>query len=609
LLFFGGRGKSQRNASSSSGGGGDPNVLEAQVRRDLGSNGAGVAQIMVPVPPATIVTVADLDDVVIEIDYGSGFVEQAVELEARGQHPDGSYKVIGGRVDVTSISSGSPLTARVTLSGSPTVARTTVAGAYDYVRSASDPRLSGHPAVVLIPTDPDYLVTTQLTGPYALQTRAAVVALGGQHELFWERLEDFSDWWWSTSAGSGTYGHAPAGDNTMSVQACNTSNASYPSFGDLTSSTSDFEAWRVALAYVGASVYPFNSYDSGKMMLEAWLSSGNYAKFGIRGQAYIAWYANEYIPFQSTGVNGFAAFPDGCAAYYNLNGDPAGKDAIERIADRFFRAVPSYFATPGGSPDGYGIGYGALLSDAAGTERGLDQRETARIWQTALAGHRVRSTTTYDGVDRYAIDYEAEATEIRDRILLTGAENRMLKSDGTWRNARCDDASGMYESPFMQLMLCLEAMKHIDTFGADAALQAAIVDFWDYLYTTSGKWGIWDYNFTGAPEDWETATIKSFRQDFGFHCAALDSPHPNNGDASTLTLMYPALPAWLYRQTATAAYLTQADEVFGEGIGTSTTYGSGPTIGELGSGQLVSRKVFGEAQHAVMQYFTYRLGA
>jgi hypothetical protein len=578
-------------------------VIAAQVERLRGTNGAGTAHIMIPVAPGVITSTAQLDDVVVKVNS----TEMAVELEALGRHPDGSYSIVRGRVAIASISAGSPITAEVTLGGTPTVARTTVGSQYGYSRNSADPRNSGYPEVVLVPTSASYLAASQLTGPYAVQTRSAVVALGGQYEVFWERLEDFSDWWWDGSATS-TYGHSPASTNPMAVANCTTANASFPSYGDLTASADDFSTWRQAIGFVGGSTYPYNSYDAGKLLIEAWLATGT-TKYLQRGLAYIAWYANEFIAFQSTGVNGFAAFPDGCAAYYLLTGDVSGKDAIERIADRFFRAVPAYFATPGGSPDGYGIGYGALAADSAGTERGLDQRETARILQTALAAHRIRATTSYDGVTRYACDYAGFADEIRNRVMMAPADGVMRKADGTWRNARCDDASGFYVSPFMINMLCIELAHYVDQMqgGSDSAVVTALGDFWSWARST--VWGIWDYNFTGAPEDWQTATIKSFRQDFGFHCAALDSPHPNNGDASTLTLMYPTMAAWLYKKTATASYLTQADETFDEGVGTSTTYGSGPTIGETGSGQLVSRKVFGEAQYKLMAYFTYRLGA
>ncbi|HET8778000.1 MAG TPA: hypothetical protein VFN76_10105 [Candidatus Limnocylindria bacterium] len=582
--------------------GGAGMTLAAQVQRLRGTNGAGIAHIMVPVAPGVIPTTAALDSVVVTING----VEQAVQLEARGQHPDGSYLVVAGRVAIPSVSAGTPITAEVTLGGTPSVARTTVGGQYAYARNSADPRQAGYPEVILVPTSPTYLAATRLTSPFALQPRASVEALGGKYLKAWNLFEDHSAWWWSTNAGSGPHGTAPAAANPMSWEACNTNNAAFPSFGDLTSAASDFQNWRVASSFVGSSTYPGNAYDLGKIHIEAWLQSGD-TTFLMRGLSFIAHYAVEYIAFQSTGVNGFQAFPNGCGTYTMLTGDPAGVDALERIADRFYRSVPNYFNGPPFSGGIRGVGYAADNADANGVERGQDPRESTRILQTALAAHRARSTTTYNGTTRFAIDYVARATQVKDRLLLAPGDGVMHRSDGSWRNARCTDAASpaMALNAFMGAMLCMELATYYEQIDADPAIVTAVQGYWDFAYGT--LWGIWDYTFDNVT--YFTASVKSIRQTFSNGCAVLNTPHANLGDASPFTLIYTGMGGWLYARTGNATYKTQVEDVFVEGVGTGTTRGTGPTIGETGGGALASRKTFGESWHTLWPFFTFRLGS
>jgi hypothetical protein len=602
LLFFGGRGRSQRNASSPVGGGGGSGIA-AEVQRLRGTNGSGVAHIMIPVAPGVITAVGDLDDVVITVNG----TEMAVELEPRGQHPDGSYSIIGGWCNIASVSAGSPISAEIVLSGTPTVGRTTIgSGKYSYSRNSAAVHLSGYPEVVLVPTSATYLAASQLTGPFALQTRAAVVALGGQYQVFWERFEDVCDWWETPNAGAGTYGHAPAADNPACWGYCNTTNTDYPIWGDLTTSADDFQSWRLAAAIVGSSFYPGNAYDTGKILIEAWLSTGQ-TKYLLRGLSRIAVYAGDFLALNGIpySVDGYKAFPDGCAAYYLLTGDVLGKNAVEGLNDRFFRSAPGYLAA------GTGIGYSAASTDPCGTQIGFDPRESARALQCALAGHRIRSTETFDSVDHYAANHATNAGAIVTRVLATGA-SRLRQADGTWRNQRCVTQGagcpeGLYDNTFMDAMLCWELAKYYDQIDADAAIVTAVADFWSYARTN--LWGTWKYSFGGPVF---TAEVESFRQNFDGFCN-LDDPEAGMGDSSSITLgFYPTVAAWLYARTSTGTYLTQADEAFDAGVGTGMNAGQGPVMTDYTSGEgplLVARKVFGEAQYHVHPYFTLRLGA
>jgi hypothetical protein len=602
------------------GGGGDSNVIAAEVFRAGESDGPGTARIFIPVKPGAVPTLADVANVVVETDEGSGFVERAVELTAEGRHPDGSYLALTGWLAVTSIAAATPITARVTLNGSPAVARTTPSGKWGgYVRMSETPHLAGFPPVMLVPTDPDYLRLTRLTGPFDLVSKASLLAEGGQAALYWKRFEDFSGWWRDSNAGSGPYGTAPDEPNPSAWDMCNSLNDDYFAYGDLT----NISQWIVAAAG-NAFVYGAQVYETCRFNIEGWMMSGQreFLIYGLSvGGTHVYELCKPRIEANLSGDNGFAMFPETAALWGLVTGDPQGSLTIEYYADRY-RVLPAYWDVSSG------FGTSALLSDPCGSMC-FDPREMARPMMCFVWAHRLRLTESYFGGDgHHPADYPQWAEDMYDRALQTGSEGHARKADGTWRDQRCvetmpnpspppdtvcdpDYNAIMYINTFMQPMLAMAVIHACAQFGfATAPVVALLEQQWATLW--SEFWGIWTYSFGGPPI---TSNVKSMRNDFDGKCGSqLSGPPPTGtGAAYDVTGMYPAVGAWLYAKTGNATYLTQAVEVFEEGVGIGIGGGNGPTLGEIanplnGDVSPHGRKCMGENHIFGFAYFPWRNG-
>jgi hypothetical protein len=194
--------------------------------------------------------------------------------------------------------------------------------------------------------------------------------------------------------------------------------------------------------------------------------------------------------------------------------------------------------------------------------------------QVALGGHRLRSSVTWDGTTEFAIDYAAIAGTIKDALLASPADGIAHQSDGTWRTDRCTDVTGQLNlNTFYNALIMVELAKYYEQIEQDPDIITAVAACWNTIYDT--YWGL------------HGQSVESFHNNFDNGCLG-------GGESIDLTLMYPAAAYWLYLRTGTASYLTEADDVFSEGVGIGTGGApkEGPAYDEIG---LYARKIMGEA--------------
>lgn len=244
------------------------NRIAATLLRVSSGSGSALVSSGIPLVPGAL-READLRAVRVLV---SG-VEQRVFVSAlQGRHPDGSLASILVQFPYT-FSSGAPITAEIVLGSNRTLA--------DLAAQAENP---GLPAAVILPSDPNYLVQTDLVGPtLTVDQTSSISAFAAKSDV---DFRTFADMHWATYA----------------------------------------DAWEQ------------NYYDRAQVYYAQWVRTGN-PEYWVRGTRQILAYRTNYLEPNSYGTSPHWSQIDGVALHYQLTGDEKSRFAVGRVAEvlRYFR--------------------------------------------------------------------------------------------------------------------------------------------------------------------------------------------------------------------------------------------------------------------------------
>jgi hypothetical protein len=199
--------------------------------------------------------------------------EQRIFITAlRGRHPDGSLATILVQFPYA-LTSGTNVSAEIVLGSARTLA--------DLPAQTANPSL---PAGLLLPSDPNYLVRTNLVGPtLTVDATSPISTFAAKFDV---DFRTFADLHWATYA----------------------------------------DAWEQ------------NYYDRAQVYYAQWVRTGN-PEYWVRGTRQILAYRTNYLEPNSYGTSPHWSQIDGVAMHYQLTGDESSRFAVGRVAEvlRYFR--------------------------------------------------------------------------------------------------------------------------------------------------------------------------------------------------------------------------------------------------------------------------------
>ena len=255
------------------------NAIAVGIQRIVAGCGLVVVSSGVPLPPG-LVTEKQLPNIRLFV-HGK---ERALYVEPlRGAHSDGSLRAVLIQFPDT-------LAFGVSLAGHLIVGQPR--GTAGLTKPKAD---RGSPAAVVLPTDPAYLVSTQLVGPTV--TTAATASWGGPFPKYESDFRTFADHHWSRKGA----------------------------------------AWEE------------NYYDRAQIYYAWWLRTGNLT-YWQRATALALTYRRDYIEANNYNPAAHQSQMEGLELHYLTTGDEASRTAVGYVADVF--NVPYYMndlSNPGGA--------------------------------------------------------------------------------------------------------------------------------------------------------------------------------------------------------------------------------------------------------------------
>ena len=234
------------------------------VRREQGS-GTIIVSTAAPLPPGLLMP-GSANRVRVKI---AGVEQSIATQELNGRHPDGSLHSVLIQFPY-SLPFGSPVPAQIVIGTTP---RTTPLA----VISSSVDR--GNPAAVMLPTDPVYLVTTDLVGPTATaaETQLRFGALGKRYDTDFAKYSDIL--------------YRSNGDNWVE-----------------------------------------DYYDRAQAYYAMWVRTGN-SEYWERGTRLVLNYRKDYLEQNNYGTSPHWSQVDGIGLHYLLTGDDQSRVAIKRVTE------------------------------------------------------------------------------------------------------------------------------------------------------------------------------------------------------------------------------------------------------------------------------------
>jgi hypothetical protein len=242
--------------------------IAAQLTRFAAGSGTVLVSSGVPLPPAAL-RVSDLGTVRVLV----GGTEQPIFVAAlQGRHVDGSVMTILVQFPYA-VSQGTPVAAEIVLGSSRTLADL-----------PAQPLNPGLPDAVILPSDPNFLASTNIVGPtLSVERTSAISPLAAKYDV---DFRPFADLLWNR-------------------------------YGD---------AWGE------------NYYDRAQIYFAQWVRTGN-PEYWLRGTRQALGYRIGYLEANSYGTSPHWSQVDGMALHYQLTGDEKSRFAVGRIAEtlRYFR--------------------------------------------------------------------------------------------------------------------------------------------------------------------------------------------------------------------------------------------------------------------------------
>lgn len=239
------------------------NGISLSVQRLAVGCGAVRVSSGIPLPPGKV-TAAQLSQLSVFV----GGQEQRLYVEAlKGTHPDGSLRSVLIQFD-------QPLTYGTPVSGELVLGQ--ARGTSDISKSVD----SDGAAAIALPTDPDYLVSSQLVGPTL--TVSATAQLSPDFQKYEDDFRAFADVHWKNEAAN----------------------------------------------------WEGNYYDRALIYYAWWIRSGN-VEYWKRATAIALNYRNEYLEASNYHASAHWQQIEGIELHYLLTGDEASRSAVGRVADVF----------------------------------------------------------------------------------------------------------------------------------------------------------------------------------------------------------------------------------------------------------------------------------
>ncbi|WP_310571322.1 Ig-like domain-containing protein [Gemmatimonas sp.] len=204
--------------------------------------------------------------------FVAGTEQRIFVSSLRGRHPDGSLATILVQFPYT-LSAGTNVAAEIVLGSTRTLA--------DLPAQTDNPSL---PSGLILPSDPDYLVRTNLVGPTL--TVAATTSISTFAAKFDVDFKTYADQHWAQS-------------------------------GD---------------------VWEQNYYDRAQVYYAHWVRTGN-PEYWVRGTRQMLAYRTNYLEANNYGTSPHWSQMDGIAIHYQLTGDEKSRFAVGRVSEglRYFR--------------------------------------------------------------------------------------------------------------------------------------------------------------------------------------------------------------------------------------------------------------------------------
>ncbi|QJR36218.1 Ig-like domain-containing protein [Gemmatimonas groenlandica] len=242
-------------------------IVAALTRISVGSGSALVSSGV----PLVAGALRDTDVSAVRVFVGG--VEQRIFVAAlQGRHPDGSLTSILLQFPYA-LASGIPVAAEIVLGSSRTLG--------DLPPQVNNP---GMPDAVILPTDPNYLVQTDLVGATrSVESTSAISSFASKYDA---DFRTFADLHWATYS----------------------------------------DQWEQ------------NYYDRAQVYYAQWVRTGN-PEYWTRGTRQVLAYRKGYLEPNAYGTSPHWSQIDGVALHYQLTGDEMSRFAVGRVAEvlRYFR--------------------------------------------------------------------------------------------------------------------------------------------------------------------------------------------------------------------------------------------------------------------------------
>lgn len=533
-----------------------------------------------------------------------GGVEREAYIVGIGRHPDGSYR--SALVQFLADPDSEPV-AVLDLAGVPTTSRayTTVAF-FDATtglppdRVLNDPRKAGQPAACALPTDPAYLMATNIAGP-GLCTVAEAAALplvptgrtketGAYADICDQRFDYYQRDYHLAGLNGGSATSSLAGVNIANYP--DPSPYFDPSFftpepqpsGWTGDEPPAYGVWRARLGQPTSLQSHFAAYGGGLTFFQRWARTGDiaYWRLGcaiIWSQVYFERWSYSGTSLQrNLAYLGYVSMDlAGTSSYYLTTGDPEGLDLLIRPngAGAQGWAFQSYVTYNSGATPRYTqyADFYSSLGEARPVGRELMARlEAWRCTRPGAENHPLCSETKYVNPGWFVgQDMEVCVDDAVTRIL-TGTARC---PDGVWRDklssapvstpgvyCNTDPASARATNTFMEpLVLHALVAAYEDgpsTLASRADIPGAVKQCIDTLIST-----YWDISRTAG---WEPAFRNWFSSDYNGYPRSC-SVDATWDESVPLTGMYPFAWAWYAYRSGDATYADRARQLLAAATG------------------------------------------